>query len=131
MQRPINIYHGRTSHFLLQPLLKLLCRKTIILCSKLNTNLPQTQLQHEMLAHSSATGRSAFSLIVVKSLTHDGLLACRSRILYCDTYTPRAAFMIAESLCMHFLTSFLFHVVPWERGLSDIRVSQCHVTIYG
>lgn len=76
-----------------------------------------------MLAHSSATGRSAFSLIVVKSLTHDGLLACRSRILYCDTYTPRAAFMIAESLCMHFLTSFLFHVVPWERGLSDPRIA--------
>lgn len=42
---------------------------------KLNTHLPQKQLQHELLAHSLATGRSAFTLTEVKSLAHNGL-AC-------------------------------------------------------
>ena len=45
---------------------------------KLNTHLPQKQLQHELLAHSSATGRSAFTLTEVKSLAHNGL-ACTIR----------------------------------------------------
>ena len=43
--------------------------------------------------------------------------AWKNTWLYCDTFTP--GFMIAESLRVHFLTSFLFCVIPWERGLSE------------
>ena len=127
MQFPMKVYHDRASDFLLQTQTKTVVQKSN---AQLNTHLPQKQLQHELLAHSSATGRSAFTLTEVKSLAHNGL-ACtiqHGRILD-FTLVIYTAFMIVQSLCVHFLASFLFRVIPWERGLSDRKES--HVTIYG